>query len=109
MRLQGRLNECVSRVCRDVAQGVCTSYANVIGMSGEKVVSGASGVSERTNVVVRIKERSYVVIVRAKDVNAKMTSEQVKEKVRRDVSKSLNVRVKTVRKTKRSGVAIETE
>ncbi|CAL1672364.1 unnamed protein product [Lasius platythorax] len=37
-----------------------------------------------------------------------MTSEQVKEKVMRDVSKSLNVRVKAVRKTRSGGVAIET-
>lgn len=76
-RLQGRLDECMSRVSRDVAQGVCTSYTNVAGMSSGKVVNGASGVSERTNVVVKDKERSYAVIVRAKDLNAKMTNEQV--------------------------------
>lgn len=66
---------------------MCTSYANVNGTSGGKIVSGAIGVSERKNVVIKNKERSYAVIVRAKDMNAKKTIEQVKEKVMRDVSR----------------------
>ncbi|KMQ94800.1 golgin subfamily a member 4-like protein [Lasius niger] len=102
-RLQGRLDECLSRVSRDVAQGVCVSYANVAG------VSGASKMSEKPSVVVREKERSFAVVVTAKYTNVKMTSEQVKEKVMRDVSNSLNVRVKAVRKTRSDSVAIVSE
>lgn len=47
-------------------------------------------------------------VVKAKDANVKMTDEQVKERVMRDVSKGLNVRVKAVRKTRSGGIAIET-
>jgi len=58
--------------------------------------------------VKSVKERNFAVVVKAKDASVKMTSEQVKEKVMRDVSKSLDVRVKAVRKTMSGGIAIET-
>lgn len=69
-------------------------------MSGERVVDNGVNVRRET------RERSYVVMVRASD--AKMSSEQVKEKVMRNVSKELNVRVRAVRKTRSGGIAIET-
>ncbi|KMQ93191.1 golgin subfamily a member 4-like protein [Lasius niger] len=87
---------------------VCVSYTNVAGMSGGKMVSDASKVSEKSNAVAKDRERSFAVVIKAKDANVKMSSEQVKEKVMREVSKSLNVRVKAVRKTRSGGAAIET-
>jgi len=107
-RLQGRLDECVSRVGRDVAQNVCGSGASVsyASMAGKSVVKNVN-VNDRVN-VKSVKERNFAVVVKAKDANVKMTSEQVKEKVMRDMSKSLDVRVKAVRKTRSGGIVVET-
>jgi len=61
-------------------------------MAGKSVVKNLNVNDTRVN-VKSVKERNFAVVVKAKDASVKMTSEQVKEKVMRDVSKSLDVRV----------------
>jgi len=99
-KLQGRLDECARRTESNVIG--TKSYANASENKHESVVRSD------VNVYRKVKERSHVVMIRVKDKNAKMTSEQVKDKVMRDVSKTLNVRVKAVRKIRSGGIAIET-
>ncbi|CAK9816194.1 Uncharacterized 50 kDa protein in type I retrotransposable element R1DM [Anthophora plagiata] len=100
-RLQGRLDECKERERRYESERVSrASYASVTGVTG---VSGA----KRVSVSEKPRERTFAVVVKAKDASVSMTSEQVKEKVMRDVSAQLDVRVKAVRKTRSGGVAIE--
>lgn len=103
-RLQGRLDECLRRADLSATDG--RSYASVCRKEGETQMSGEKVVDNGVNVRNEMRERSYAVIVRAND--AKMSSEQVKEKVMRNVSKELNVRVRAVRKTRSGGIAIET-
>ena len=52
------------------------------------------------------KERTYTVVVKAKDESVKMSSDEVKGRVMKNVASSLNVRVKAVRKTRSGGLAI---
>lgn len=85
------------------------SYASVAAKRVEQRVDDLSSANVRVNAIPRADERDFAVVVRAsKDANVKMTSEQIKERVLRDVSGGLNVRVKAVRKTRSGGVAIET-
>jgi len=107
-RLQGKLDECVRRTSQDVALGGCgVSYASMAarneGLKVQEVSRGQTGNARKNE-----KEQSYAVIVRAEDASVNVTSEEVKERVMKHVSKSLNVRVKAVRKIKNGGVAIET-
>lgn len=99
-RLSGKLEVCEERVSANVAMP--TTYASVTGMNKK---------SERGSVFLkpeRVKERSYAIVVKGMNDNEKMSSEQLKEKVLRDVSKDLDVRVKAMRKTRSGGVVIET-
>lgn len=66
------------------------------------------GTGHGMNVGMDAKERRYAVIVKPKDASVRMTREQVKEKVMRDVSKALNVRMRAMRKTRSGGIAIKT-
>ncbi|CAK9796337.1 Uncharacterized 50 kDa protein in type I retrotransposable element R1DM [Anthophora quadrimaculata] len=106
-RLQGRLDECKERERQNECERMSrvASYASVAGMTG---VGGVSG-ERRDGVSVRgkSKEKSFAVVVKARDANVKMTSEQVKEKIMKDVSGQLNVCVKALRRTRAGGVAIE--
>ncbi|CAK9834510.1 Uncharacterized 50 kDa protein in type I retrotransposable element R1DM [Anthophora retusa] len=106
-RLQGRLDECKERELRSECERTsrAMSYADVTA-SG---VRGVNGAKHATGVSVsgKPRERTFAVVVRAKDANVKMTSDQVKDKIMRDVSGQLDVRVKAVRKTRSGGVAIE--
>lgn len=106
-RLQGRIDEYERRLDSDVIQGGVNSYACVAGRVRDKSVS-AAGMSPDMNTGKDTKVRSFAVVIRPKNTDVKMTSEQVKEKVMRDVSKVLNVRVRAVRKTRSDGIAIET-
>lgn len=103
-RLQGRLDESMRRVDLNVMDK--RSYASVCGKDDKVRMSDERAVNAGINTRSETREHSYAVIVRAND--AKMSSEQVKEKVMRNVSKELNVRVRAVRKTRNGGIAIET-
>ena len=54
-----------------------------------------------------IKEKTYAIVVIAKDESVKMTSDEVKERVMKNVAGTLNVRVEAVRKTRSGDLAIE--
>lgn len=108
-RLKGRLEECrkvpVSADMSPVQGGNERSYARVAAAGGS---TGVNVRSERMIPPVRVPERKYAVVIKPVDENSKLTSEQVKEKVMNEVSKSLNVRVRAVRKTRNGGIAVET-
>ena len=71
--------------------------------AGMRVLAAMQAASVRETV----KERSYAVVVKPKDGSVKLSSEQVKECVLKNVSADLNIRVKAVRKTRSGGFAIE--
>lgn len=102
-RLAGCLEECRKNLDEHVCVSESRSFANVVG----KNVTGVPDRVMSDGASERIKPKSFAVVVKAMDENEKMTSEQVKEKVMRGVSGSLNVRVKAVRKTRSGGLAIE--
>lgn len=106
-RLKGRLDECAREKAVSV-QSVSPSYASAVSMV--PCASGSVSAKSRMSVPepMRVNERKYAVVIKPKDVNVKMTSEQVKERVMNAVGKSLNVRVKAVRKTRSGGIAVET-
>lgn len=60
-------------------------------VAGRSATSIAVG-SKQASVSEKAKERSYAVVVRAKDESVKLTSEEVKDKVMRNVSADLNIR-----------------
>lgn len=92
-RLQGRLDECVSRVGRNVApQSVCgtagVSFASIAARNVPKGVNGTNVESKDVSVNRKEKERNFAIVVKSKDESAILLSEQVKERVMRDVSKT---------------------
>ena len=52
-------------------------------------------------------DKTYAVVVKAKDDSVKITSEEVKEKVMKNVNSDLKISVRAVRKTRSGGLAIE--
>ena len=55
-----------------------------------------------------VKEKTYALVMKAKDESVKKSSDEVKERVMKNVAgTTLNVRVKAVRKTRSGGLAIE--
>ena len=56
---------------------------------------------------VPVKEKTYAVVVKAKNESVKMSSDEVKERVMKNVAGTLNVRVKAVRKTRTGGLPFE--
>lgn len=105
-RLEGRIDEYEKRMKERVS--VSKSYASVSGSSvSVPRVSGTDRKKSVTDVSERVKERTYAVVVKPMDENVRMSSEQVKESVMKNVSGELNVRVRAVRKTRNGGVAIE--
>lgn len=81
-RLQGKLDECLSRVSRDVAQSVCevadASCASVAGKEPVRNVISAN-VECKSDSVRKEKERNYAVVVKSNNESTKLSSEQVKE------------------------------
>lgn len=100
-----RVSECVQRV----QEARPVSYAGMAGkMSSANVrMSGGSTQSTTERMSERPHTKTYAVVVKAKDESVKLTSEQVKEKVLKNVSSELNIRVRAVRKTRSGGLAIE--
>lgn len=88
------------------ASEVRVSYASAIGRKSMNDVREIGGKSPRVNEGMNARE--YAVVVRAKEEGSGMTNDQVKEKVLRDISCSLNVRVRAVRRARDGGIAIET-
>lgn len=68
------------------------SYASVNVVGGLKQAEKA-----------RLNEKTYVVVAKPKE-SVKMSSDEVKEKMMKDVSDDLNTRVRAVRKTRSSGI-----
>lgn len=60
------------------------------------------------NIKSRVNEKSYAVIVKPVSESANVYNEQLKEKMINEMSKVLNVRVKAVRKTRKTSVATAT-
>ena len=79
------------------------SYASVADKNVSKVAVG----SKQASVSKRVKEKTYAVVVKAKEETVKMTNDEVKKKVMKNVSRYLNIRVKAVRKTRSGGLTIE--
>lgn len=105
-RLKGRLDECKKSESVPVhsVNVNCRSFASVASMKSRVSVPEKTSMS----VPMRVSERIYAVVIKPNDVNAKLTSEQGKERVMNEVNKSLNVRVRAVRKTRSGGIAVET-
>ena len=55
-----------------------------------------------------MKGKIYAVVIKAKEDESSLTSEQIKERVMNGVSDAMNIRVNAVRKTKSGGLAVET-
>ena len=104
-RLSGRIDECEKMFAQKEMMSASASYASVAGKS-VVCVSGSSR-DERVSAAASVKEKTYAVVVKAKDESVKMSSDEVKERVMKNVAGSLNVRVKAVRKTRSGGLAIE--
>lgn len=87
MKLQRRLEECVTRGGRDVAQNVRviggTSYASVAGRTAARSMIDA----KRAKEIRKEKDGNFAIIIKAKDEHANLSSKQVKEKVMKNVSK----------------------
>ena len=75
-------------------------------MAGKDVSKVAVG-SKQASLNERVKEKTYAVVVKAKDEFVKMTSDEVKEKVMKNVSGELNIRVRAVRNKRDGDLAIE--
>ena len=101
-RLTGRIEECEKLLAQRNVSSMGVSYASI----ADKDVTKAVG-SNQVNVSERVREKTFAVVVKAKDDSVKMTSEEVKEKVTKNVSRDLNIRVRAVRKTRSGGLAIE--
>ena len=104
-RLNGRIEECEKLLAQrsvNVASGTGASYAS---MASKGVVRAAG--SSQASASECVKEKTYAVVVKAKDDSVKMTSEEVKEKVTKNVSSDLKICVRAVRKTSSGGLAIE--
>ena len=98
-RLLGRLDE---KQLRERDMRVNETFASVAGKTaGMRVLAAMQAASVRETV----KERSYAVVVKPKDGSVKLSSEQVKECVLKNVSADLKIRVKAVRKTRSGGFA----
>lgn len=91
-RLYGRLDEYEKRLERNV----CASM----------VAKSVTGVKNAASVVKK-PAKAYAVVVKPKDDDVKMTSEEVKAKVMKNVSATLDVCVRAVRKTRSGGLAIK--
>ena len=102
-RLLGRLDECEKQM-REREARVNETFASVAGKTAGVNVSAAK---QAVSMKGTARERSYAVVVKPKDDSVKLSSEQVKECVMKNVSADLNIRVKAVRKTRSGGLAIE--
>ena len=103
-RLIGRIDECEKMLTQKEMMSASASYASV---AGKGVCVGGSSQDGRVCAAAPVKEKTYAVVVKAKDESVKMSSDEVKARVMKNVVGILNVRVKAVRKTRRSGLAIE--
>lgn len=101
-RLSGRIEECERMLAHKETKA---SYASVTGGSADRAPGSKAAESLRAR--DRVNAKTYAVVVKPKDDGSKMTSDEVKEKVLRNVSGELNIRVKAVRKTRGGGLAIE--
>lgn len=80
------------------------SYDTIAGKEVSKAVGSKQAIACES-----MKEKTLAVVVNAKDDIVKMTSEEVKEKVMKNVSCDLNMRVRAVRKTRSDGPAMEAD
>ena len=109
-RLIGRIDECEKMLTQKEMMSASASYASV---AGKSVCVGGSSQDERVCAAAPVKEKTYAVVVKAKENKkwwsslVKMLSDEVKERVMKNVAGTLNVRVKAVRKTRSGGLAIE--
>lgn len=94
-RSRGRLYECGASPVQSVG---ARTYAGAVGMS-ENVRKNV-----RMSEPMSMDENKYAVVIKPKDESVRMSSEQVKERV----MKELNIRVNAVRKTRNGGIAVET-
>ena len=102
-RLIGRIDECEKMLTQKEMMSASASYVSV---AGKSVCVGGSSQDGRVCAAAPVKEKTYAV-VKAKDDSVKMSSDEVKARVMKNVVGILNVRVKAVRKTRRSDRAIE--
>lgn len=65
--------------------------------------------SKQVSMNEHVKEKTYAVIVKAKHKSVKMTSDEVMEKVMKNVSGELNICMKAIRKTRNGDLAIEAD
>ena len=101
-RLNGRIEGCEKLLSQRNVSAASVSYASVAS-KGDMKAAGSSQVCASE----RVREKTYAVVVKAKDDSAKMTSEEVKEKVMKNVSGDLKICVRAVRKTRSDSLAIE--
>ncbi|XP_076182719.1 uncharacterized protein LOC143154599 [Ptiloglossa arizonensis] len=108
-QIAGRQERRQDRESVQKCENMCVpvSYAGIVKKNS---VGGKMNVGEslRVSTNERANVKTYAVIVKSKNENENTTSEKIREKVIKEMSEFVNVRVKAVRKIRNNGVVIET-
>lgn len=81
---RGRIEKCEKLLEQNNVNGMVVTYATLAGKDAPK----AAGTNQ-ASVIVRANEKRFAAVVKAKDDSAKMTSEEVKKKVIKNMSEDL--------------------
>ena len=104
-KLNGRIEECEKSLAQrsaNVVIGTGVSYASMASKGAVKTAGSSQASASEC-----VRDKTYAVVVKAKDDSVKITSEEVKEKVMKNVNSDLKISVRAVRKTRSGGLAIE--